>query len=47
MTEYSGAADIISDFDGNTLSLQCENNEYVYVSGLENFKFKTDEIFID
>ena len=35
MTEFSGAADISSDFDGNTLLLQCENNEYIYISGLE------------
>ena len=29
MTDFSGAADNSSDFDGNTLLLQCENNEYV------------------
>ena len=29
VTEFSGAADGSSDFDGNTLLLQCENNEYV------------------
>ena len=29
MTEYFGAADNISDFEGNALLLQCENNEYV------------------
>ena len=23
------------EFDGNTLLLECENNEYVYISGLE------------
>ena len=34
MTEFSGA-DNTSDFEGNTLLLQCENNEYVYISGLE------------
>ena len=33
MTEFSGAADNSSDFQGNTLLLQCENNEYVYISG--------------
>ena len=43
MTEFSGAADNSSDFDGNTLLLQCENNEYVYISGLEIVKFKTDD----
>ena len=29
MTEFSGAADNSSDLDGNTLLLQCENNEHV------------------
>ena len=29
MTEFSGAADNRFDFDGNTLLLQCESNEYV------------------
>ena len=47
MTEFSGAADNSSDFDGNTLLLQCENNEYLYISGLEVFKFKTDDKIID
>ena len=47
MTKFSGAADISSDFDGNTLVPQCENNEYVYVSGLEISKFKTDDKIID
>ena len=37
MTEFSGVADNSSDFDGNTLLLQCENNEYVYISGIEIF----------
>ena len=32
MTEFSGARDKI-DFDGNTLLLECEDNEYVYISG--------------
>ena len=27
MTEFSGAADNSSDFDGETILLQCENNE--------------------
>ena len=47
MTELSGAADNSSDFDGNTFLLQCENNEYVYISGLEIFIFKTDDKIID
>ena len=46
MTNFSGAGDEI-DFDGYTRLLQCENNKYVYSSGLEIFKFKTDDINID
>ena len=47
MTEFSEAADNSSDFDGNTLLRQCECNEYVNFSGLEVFKFKTDDKIID
>ena len=47
MTELSWAADSSSDFDGNTLLLQCGNNEYVNISGLEIFKLKTDDKIID
>ena len=47
MTEFSGTADSSSDFDGNTLLLPCENNEYVYIFGLEIFKFKIDDKIID
>ena len=46
MTEFSGARDK-NDFDGNTLILECEDNEYVYISGLEITKFKTDDKIID
>ena len=46
MTEFSGAGDK-KDFDGNTLLLECEDNEYVYISGLEITKFKTDDKIID
>ena len=46
MTEFSGAGDKI-DFDGNTYLLECEDNEYVYIYGLEIFKFKTDDKIID
>ena len=46
MTEFSGAKDS-SDFDGNTILLECEDNEYVYISGLEIAKFKTDDKIID
>ena len=47
MTEFSGAADNSSDFDVNTLLLQGENNENLYFSGLEIFKFKTGDKIID
>ena len=46
MTEFSGARDK-NVFDGNTLLLECEDNEYVYFSGLEISKFKTDDKIID
>ena len=46
MTSFSGAGDKI-DFDGNTLLTECEGNEYVYISALEIFKFKTEGIIID
>ena len=36
-----------SDFDGNTILLECKDNEYVYISGLEISKFKTDDKIID
>ena len=45
-TQISGANDS-SGFDGNTFLLECENDEYVYFSGLEIFKFKTDDKIID
>ena len=47
MTQFSGAANNSSDFDGKTLLLEFENNEYVYISGLEIFKFKIDDKIID
>ena len=47
MSEFSGAANNSSGFDGNTLSLECENNEYVYISGFESAKFKIDDKIID
>ena len=47
MTEFSGPGDNSSEFDGNTLLIECENNEYVYISGLEITKFKTDDTIID
>ena len=47
MTEFSGSAYNSSEFDGNTLLVECENNEYVYISGLEITKFKIDDKIID
>ena len=35
------------NFDGNTLLLECENNEYVYISGLEIVKFEIEYKIID
>ena len=46
MTEFSGARDK-NEFGGNTLLLKCEDNEYVYISGLEITKFKIDDKIID
>ena len=42
MTEISNTGDK-EEFDGNTLVLECEDNEYVYISGLEIFRFKADD----
>ena len=47
MTEFTGAANNNSEFDGNTLLIECEKNEYVYISGLELTKFKIDDKIID
>ena len=46
MTEFSSAHDK-KDFDGSTLLLEREDNEYVYISGLEIAKFKIDDKIID
>ena len=46
MTDFLGADDKI-DFDGKTLLLDCEDDEHVHISGLEMFKFKTDDKIID
>ena len=45
MTEFSGAGDK-TDFDGNTLLLEFENIEYVYIFGLEIFQFMADDKII-
>ena len=46
MTEFSGANDS-SDFDGNTILVEFADNEYVYTSGFEISKFKTDDKIIE
>ena len=46
MTDFSGTVDNVG-FDDKTLLLEVEDNEYAYISGLENFKFKTDDKVID
>ena len=46
MTQFSGA-DYSFYFGGNTFLLDCEDNEYVYDSGFEIFKFNTDDKVID
>ena len=45
-TEFFEAEDK-EQFDGNTLLLECENSEYVYIFRLEIFKFKTGDKIID
>ena len=47
MKNFYGAADNSSDFDGTTLLLQCQNDDCLYISGLEMFKVKTDDKIID
>ena len=39
MTEFSGDS---FDFDGNTILLECQHNDYVFIFALEILKFKTD-----
>ena len=46
MTQFSEANDS-SDFDGNTLLIEIDDNEYVYISGLEITKFKTGDKIIE
>ena len=41
LTEFSGAFN--RDFDGNTLLLEIEDRNYVYISGLEITEFGTDD----
>ena len=42
MTHFPSSA-----FDGNTILLECEDNENVFISGCEIIKFKTDDKTID
>ena len=46
MTEFSGGNDN-SDFDGNTILLECQDNEYVYIPGCETVKITTDDKSLD
>ena len=46
MNDFSGARDK-NNFDGNTLLLEFENNEYIYISGLKISKFRADDKIID
>ena len=47
MTDISGAAHNSSDFEGNTFLLEVEDRKYVYISGLENTEFETNDKVID
>ena len=47
MMRFSAAAENSSIFDRNTLLIEFQNNEYIYISGLEIIKFKTDDKIID
>ena len=42
----SGACDS-SDFDGNTVLLGSDDNEYIFFSGFEIIKFSTEDEIID
>ena len=43
MTDFSGAADNSSDFDGNTLLLEVDDRKYVYISCLEINEFQFND----
>ena len=45
-TEFSGALNN-PNFDGNTILLECEDSKYIYISGLDVFKFRTDDKILD
>ena len=46
MTEFSEPS-YSSDFDGNTILLECGDNKYIYIFGLEIFEFKTIDKIMD
>ena len=46
MTEFPGTGDS-PDFDGKTILLECEANEYLSFAGFEIFNFNTDDKIID
>ena len=46
MTIFSGALDN-SNFDGNTILLECDDSKYIFISGYEIFEFGTSGKFID
>ena len=46
MTIFSGALNI-SNFDGSTILLECEDSKCVYFSGLEIYEFRSCDNFLD
>ena len=44
---FIGKSQDRDDLDGNTLLLECDNNEYVYIGGLEIIKFQSEDKIID
>ena len=46
ITQFSEANDS-SDFDGKTISLECQDNEYLHISECEVNKLRTDDKNID
>ena len=46
MKEFSGAMHY-SNFKGIIILLEVEDKKYVYISGFENFEFKTDDKVLD
>ena len=44
---FIGKSQDRDNYDGNTLLLECEDNEYVYISGLEIVNFQIEDKIID